>query len=110
MELGPNSCEFGYGNWLVLKQAAKAFFLALFGALIDLILVGNDIAEERDNFVVGLQFDHSVEDLLHFDQDLVGQGIARLETDLKSGVWEERFGYLRSLDALDAGYRLLATR
>jgi SAM-dependent methyltransferase len=43
-------------------------------------------------------------------RDLVSRGIARLETDLKSGVWEERFGYLRSLDALDAGYRLLATR
>jgi SAM-dependent methyltransferase len=43
-------------------------------------------------------------------RDPVKLGIARLETDLKSGAWEERFGHLRSLDALDAGYRLLATR
>jgi SAM-dependent methyltransferase len=40
----------------------------------------------------------------------VTRGVARLETDLESGAWDERFGYLRSLDALDAGYRLLATR
>ena len=44
------------------------------------------------------------------DQGLVSRGIARLEADLKSGDWERRFGYLRSLDAFDAGYRLLATR
>jgi SAM-dependent methyltransferase len=43
------------------------------------------------------------------DQGVVTQGLARLEADLKSGVWEERFGYLRLLDDLDAGYRLLAT-
>jgi SAM-dependent methyltransferase len=43
------------------------------------------------------------------DQRTVTRGITRLETDLKSGAWEQRFGYLRSLDALDAGYRLLAT-
>lgn len=44
------------------------------------------------------------------DQDTVTRGVARLETDLESGVWDERFGYLRSRDALDAGYRFLATR
>ena len=43
------------------------------------------------------------------DQGTVTRGIARLESDLKSGAWERRFGYLRSLDALDVGYRLLAT-
>jgi SAM-dependent methyltransferase len=44
------------------------------------------------------------------DEGTVARGIARLESDLESGTWENRFGYLRSLDALDAGYRLLATR
>jgi SAM-dependent methyltransferase len=44
------------------------------------------------------------------DQETVARGIAQLESDLKSGAWERRFGYLRSLDAIDAGYRLLATR
>jgi SAM-dependent methyltransferase len=43
------------------------------------------------------------------DEDSVNRGVARLESDLQSGVWEQRFGYLRSLDTLDAGYRLLAT-
>jgi SAM-dependent methyltransferase len=44
------------------------------------------------------------------DQRSIDHGVHRLETDLKSGAWEHHFGALRSLDALDAGYRLLATR
>ena len=43
------------------------------------------------------------------DDGTVARGVARLAADLESGVWEQRFGHLRSLDALDAGYRLLAT-
>lgn len=43
------------------------------------------------------------------DQRAVAHGIERLEADLKSGAWERQFGHLRRLDALDAGYRLLAT-
>jgi SAM-dependent methyltransferase len=43
------------------------------------------------------------------DQASVTRGIALLESDLRSGAWERRFGHLRSLDALDAGYRLLVT-
>ena len=41
------------------------------------------------------------------DGDAVARGVARLEADLASGEWERRFGHLRALDALDAGYRLL---
>ncbi|HEV8392932.1 MAG TPA: class I SAM-dependent methyltransferase [Vicinamibacterales bacterium] len=44
------------------------------------------------------------------DQDVVARGVARLRSDLESGAWERRFGHLRSLDALDAGYRLLIVR
>ena len=44
------------------------------------------------------------------DQNTVARGVERLNRDLESGAWEERFGYLRSLDVLDAGYRLLSTR
>ena len=43
------------------------------------------------------------------DQNVVARGIARLKSDLESGVWDRDYGHLRSLDALDAGYRLLAT-
>jgi SAM-dependent methyltransferase len=41
------------------------------------------------------------------DQDVVDRGVARLQWDLESGAWDRRFGHLRALDALDAGYRLL---
>ena len=43
------------------------------------------------------------------DEETVTRGIAKLKSDLQSGTWEQRFGHLRSLEALDAGYRLLAT-
>lgn len=34
-------------------------------------------------------------------------GLARLGQDLASGAWERRFGHLRTMDALDLGYRLV---
>lgn len=44
------------------------------------------------------------------DQDTVARGLDRLKSDLESGAWERRFGHLRTLDALDLGYRLLVSR
>jgi SAM-dependent methyltransferase len=43
------------------------------------------------------------------DQHVVTRGVARLKADLESGAWEQRFGNLRRLDALDVCYRLLVT-
>lgn len=51
----------------------------------------------------------SISGFAQLDRHAVTGGIERLEADLKSGAWEQRFGYVRSLDALDAGYRPLAT-
>jgi len=45
--------------------------------------------------------------LAQLDRDVISRGVARLASDLDSGAWEHRFGHLRSLDALDAGYRIL---
>jgi SAM-dependent methyltransferase len=44
------------------------------------------------------------------DRETISRGVARLQSDLESGAWDRHFGQLRSLDAIDAGYRLLATR
>lgn len=35
------------------------------------------------------------------------EGLARLEADLASGAWEQRYGALLSADSYDAGYRLI---
>jgi SAM-dependent methyltransferase len=43
------------------------------------------------------------------DQGVVAAGLARLTSDLASGEWERRYGYLRSLDALDVCYRLVVS-
>jgi SAM-dependent methyltransferase len=37
----------------------------------------------------------------------VDAGVARLEADVRSGRWDERFGHLRAQDTLDLGYRLI---
>jgi SAM-dependent methyltransferase len=43
------------------------------------------------------------------DPSVVTRGVTRLKADLESGAWEERFGHLRRLDALDVCYRLVVT-
>jgi len=43
------------------------------------------------------------------DEAVVARGLARLAADLDSGAWERRFGHLRALESLDAGYRLVVT-
>jgi len=42
-------------------------------------------------------------------EDVVSRGVASLKADLESGAWEQRFGFVRQLDALDVCYRLLVT-
>jgi hypothetical protein len=38
---------------------------------------------------------------------VVDRAVAEVSRDLASGVWDARFGYLRELDALDVGLRLV---
>lgn len=40
----------------------------------------------------------------------VSEALARLESDLESGAWAERYGHLLRLESLDCGYRLVVTR
>lgn len=40
----------------------------------------------------------------------VSEGLGKLEADLKSGVWEQRYSHLLHLEALDCGYRLVETK
>lgn len=39
----------------------------------------------------------------------VEEGLRRLEDDLDSALWHDRYGHLLALDAIDAGYRLVTT-
>jgi hypothetical protein len=41
------------------------------------------------------------------DPETVARAMARLEADLASGAWEQRFGSIRALDTLDVCYRLV---
>lgn len=40
----------------------------------------------------------------------VSDALARLEDDLRSGVWDQRYGHLMDQDAMDFGYRLVVAR
>jgi SAM-dependent methyltransferase len=42
--------------------------------------------------------------------EVVDERIAQLERDIASGLWDERNGYLRSLDEVDLGYRLIVAK
>ncbi len=43
------------------------------------------------------------------DQVDVRGGLDRLATDLRSGEWDRRYGYLRELEEFDCGHRLIVT-
>lgn len=40
----------------------------------------------------------------------VSEPLARLESDLQTGVWAERYGHLLELESCDCGYRLVVAR
>jgi SAM-dependent methyltransferase len=40
----------------------------------------------------------------------VSEGLAKLEADLRSGAWEQRYSRLPDLEELDCGYRLVESR
>jgi len=39
--------------------------------------------------------------------DDISGPLAKLESDLNSGVWDKKYGHLMELDSLDIGYRLV---
>jgi hypothetical protein len=41
------------------------------------------------------------------DSELLRRGMDRLARELESGVWDEKYGYLRALDECDLGYRVI---
>jgi SAM-dependent methyltransferase len=43
------------------------------------------------------------------DQAGLRDSLAQLASDLQTGAWEETYGHLRSLESIDAGYRLVTT-
>ena len=45
--------------------------------------------------------------LARMDPAVVQRVVSSVGSDLQSGVWDARHGYLRRLDAYDAGLRLL---
>ena len=40
----------------------------------------------------------------------ISEGLGKLEADLNSGVWEQRYSHLLHLETLDCGYRLVETK
>lgn len=49
----------------------------------------------------------SISGIALLDQAVVGAAVARLDADLRSGAWRERYADLLGLDELDCGYRLV---
>ena len=47
--------------------------------------------------------------LARLDASVVERVVGDVRRDLESGVWDERYGHLRKLDAFDAGLRLIVS-
>jgi len=43
------------------------------------------------------------------DPEIVERGVSQLAADLSAGRWDDRHGHLRTLDALDVGYRIIVS-
>jgi SAM-dependent methyltransferase len=48
-----------------------------------------------------------ISSLAQLDERAVDRGAARLQRDLETGAWDERYGDLRALPEFDLGYRLV---
>jgi len=48
--------------------------------------------------------------LAQLPQKIVEAAMTRLADDLRSGRWDEQFGWLRKLESIDLGYRLIIAR
>lgn len=42
--------------------------------------------------------------------EAIAEGVEQLQTDLESGVWEEKYGAIRQEKTFDSGYRFLVLR
>jgi SAM-dependent methyltransferase len=49
----------------------------------------------------------AISSFAQIDRARLARGVGRLQSDLRSGAWDRRFGDLRRLDELDLGYRLV---
>ena len=58
---------------LFFEQATDSFRLALLRAAVELFLIGNDVAQQRDHFIIRFQLQHAIEHLLHVHQDFIGE-------------------------------------
>jgi hypothetical protein len=41
------------------------------------------------------------------EPSVVNEAIIRLQQDLTTGIWQQRYGHLTSLSEIDLGYRLV---
>jgi hypothetical protein len=50
---------------------------------------------------------HAMSGFTQLAPQVVQAGLAQLAADLRSGCWDEQFGWLRRQESLDLGYRLI---
>lgn len=48
--------------------------------------------------------------LAQSDPDAVRRGVAHLEHDIRTGVWNERYAHIIPLDSMDTGFRLIISQ
>lgn len=60
-----------------------------------------------------MYLDHSIRDGISsfpkLNEDELEQGLSNLRKDLETGIWDQKYGYLRQKTHYDAGYRFICT-
>ncbi|UNK15881.1 hypothetical protein MNQ98_15075 [Paenibacillus sp. N3/727] len=66
-------------------------------------------AWRRPELYLEENFRAAVSALAKCPDELLVPLLHRLESDLRTGIWDEKYGYLRSLETYEGGYRFLIT-
>jgi ubiquinone/menaquinone biosynthesis C-methylase UbiE len=52
---------------------------------------------------------HGISTFAKLEQTTINEGLSQLQQDLNTGLWDQKFGYLRQQQQYDAGYRFIST-
>lgn len=75
----------------------------------DLIDAFAAVGWARPELYLDSEIRNGVSSLAKFDRAEIDDGLARLRQDIKTGAWDQEYGYLRQQQQYDAGYRFVYT-
>jgi SAM-dependent methyltransferase len=61
----------------------------------------------RPELYLDAKIRNGISSFTNIDEDEVNRGVVRLQQDLETGRWEQKYGFLRQIESYDVGYRFI---